>query len=88
MRCKVGDLAIAHSAMTDGNRANGAIVLVVGPAHRPGLDWSVRWQGHPCPTCGDGTWAAFDSELTPLRPDEGTDEMIRIAGLPRQLEPA
>ena len=76
LRCKVGDLCIAvgparpsPTSEGAGDCARGAIVEVVGPAKMAGHDWSIVWPGHPCPI-GDGSWAAKDSELIPLRPGE------------------
>ena len=75
LRCKVGDLCIAVGPAREsvseitGDCARGAIVQIVGPAKIAGHDWSIVWPGHPCPV-GDGSWAAKDCELVPLRDGE------------------
>ena len=84
MRCKVGDLCIAVGPPSGGPRDDyygfrGLIVEVVGPSQDPRLDWSVRVPGHPCPTWPDGTWAAMDCDLVPLRDgDEQTETPAEI----------
>jgi hypothetical protein len=90
MRCKVGDLVLCVGPSgetprlgTGGFDSRGLIGTVVGPARLPMHDWSVLIPGRPAPT-GDGTWAACDDELRPIRDNDGTDEMLRIAGLPHE----
>lgn len=84
LNCRPGDLAVTHSAPKD----NGIVVRVgcsLGSHSFYGQVWEVTSIGSPFefnpgqfePTVG---WP--DRYLKPLRDDPGTDEMLRIAGLP------
>jgi hypothetical protein len=94
MNCKPGDLAVI--VRSHRGRNVGRIVTVVrqhDPADSPRWlhvmpGWVVSPVGtlvvHPNAKC---TWAP-DAWLRPIRPDEGQDEMLRIAGRPVETEHA
>ena len=70
MRCKIGDLVYcAGFGEEDGMHNRGHVGQIVGPAQRSDRDWSVLIPGKPS-TYVDGTWAALDSWLIPIRGDE------------------
>lgn len=82
MRCKVGDLAV----IVRSNRGfEGCLAQVVGPIEKYDVtgDWRIEIFGHPSPH-SSRQWTATDSHLRPIRPDEGTDETLLWAGLPKE----
>lgn len=96
LNCKTGDLAI----VVRGPMNLGRVVTIIAPATRLEVEMALRgpfvhssqiWRidapllwGAPF---GD-TYAAYapDECLRPIRPGEGEDEMLRIAGLPAPRE--
>lgn len=80
MNCKPGDLAIVLRANETPEHV-GKILTVVR-LHNG--DWpEPHWLTEPefLHSCGNPLVFA-DSDLRPLRPDEGEDEILRIAGHP------
>lgn len=95
MRCKVNDLAVVTNPRRPENY--GAIVEVIAPSVVPGLDWLVRSKGRGLmgfpvlgtahgPELRRGRDCNFrDSQLRPLRPDEGIDESLNWAERPQEI---
>jgi hypothetical protein len=91
MRCKKGDLAILVSpCQTEGlvvrvgalaamESKHGPIWLVTGAEHKPG-----EWLHAGTPA--NGIDSCPDAWMKPIRDNDGEDEMLRIAGKPRELE--
>lgn len=88
MNCKPGDIAIF--VRNDWPENIGGLVRV----RRPCLTWRGDWEcealsqlrterGSVLP---GSLGIAIDSDLRPLRDSDGTDEMLRIAGLPKRDE--
>lgn len=88
MRCKVGDLAVFVKSLAGNEGAVIRVVRFVGP-----INFTVAgffpdvWEIDPPVRAVEGgvTRRAPDAWLRPLRDGEGTDETIRIAGLPREI---
>lgn len=92
LNCRVGDLALTLRANHPIPR--DAIVRVVefvphcvcsttlSDEHDV---WIVEYQGSTTSPRGL-TWGYRDKDLRPIRPGEGEDEMLRIAGLPAPRE--
>ena len=82
MRCKVGDLCIVVGALrrSDPNGARGCVAEIVGHGDFP-ADWLVVIpnKSHLSET---GKWNAYDTDLLPIRDNDGEDEILRIAGRP------
>lgn len=87
MRCKIGDLVHCHGFGERhdpyGNR--GHVGQVIGPSMKSDRDWSVLIPGKPS-GYHDGTWAAMDSWLTPIRGDEQPE--AELTSKPREEVPA
>lgn len=86
MNCKPGDLAIVVSGSPAENV--GRVITCLRWVRLFDIDFwyyegALVFEGERCPLVADDC-------LRPLRPDEGTDEMLRIAGLPapRETTPA
>lgn len=75
LRCRVGDLAMIVRS-NGGPKYLGRIVEVVAPCGRNG--WYVEPKQ-------DGFMGVYDDHLRPIRPDEGEDEILRIAGKPEKV---
>lgn len=75
LRCKPGDLAIIVRAAKD-PRWYGRIVLVVAQFDHD------SWVTDPLPA---GFCSVRDTSLRPIRPGDGEDEMLRIAGKPEEI---
>jgi hypothetical protein len=85
MRCRVGDLAIL--VQDKSGYHEGAIVECVRLYEGPLQDSPnvPCWVTTPILVDPDGIICRpCDDDLRPLRPDEGEDEMLRIAGLPHK----
>lgn len=86
MNCKEGDLAVIFGSKTH-PMCNGVVVSCVSLARGRKPTWNVS--GHEI-----ARYAAqlrmplviFDERLRPIRDSDGTDEMLRIAGLPKRDE--
>ena len=80
MNCKQGDLAIVVKSFA-GNE--GAIVRVVSyyATHRLGPAWVID-RALPSNRRGFDTKVALDTQLRPIRGDEGDDETLAWAGKP------
>jgi hypothetical protein len=98
MRCRVGDLAVIVRSRF-GNEGRIVRCVRLYPAYQGRTDaskynaWGVVGRmNSPHYSAEDRVWCAArgidavvdDGYLRPLRPDEGTDEMLRIAGLPHK----
>ena len=88
MNCKQGDLAIIVRSLA-GNE--GKIVRCLRPATKGYYTFhGPRWRiDRILPDDFGGTiQSVADCALRPIRDQPGTDEMVRIAGLPRARQPA
>ena len=96
MRCKIGDLCVVVNSIYPENI--GKLIVIVKSSELPHRDWIVeycsdftaRWFN--CKSTvylrkGETTNKS-DSDLRPIRDQEGDDEMIRIAGLPIKIKEA
>ncbi len=82
MNCKPGDLAVIIRA-EPGDGWLGRIVTVLHLYEGPSL--SPAWV---CDQVPPGFRAIKDSALRPIRDNDGEDEMLRIAGKPREISHA
>lgn len=93
MNCKPGDLAVIIFSESEAPRIDiGKIVHVVEP-WGDGKSWVIesarkgglltQWDGRLVRRC-----AEWDHNLRPIRGMEGEDEILRLAGIPKQLESA
>jgi hypothetical protein len=85
MNCKQGDLAIIVEGLQAGN-----IVRCVSRYDGPwaGVPYAPGWivDRHLINRCGRFQNAVGDCALRPIRDNDGEDEMLRIAGKPREVE--
>lgn len=94
LRCKVGDMCIVVNdiEMPCNNGALVEIVRVADPEDfsSPEFQWdcraisSVRFNGEVFPSGTEG-FGYRDRELFPIRPGEGEDEMLLLAGKPTEV---
>lgn len=90
MNCKPGDLAIIVRSEF-GN--SGKIVTCLRLASYAEVPADMQWRDFPVwivdrnipGTCSSGPHI-WDDYLRPIRPNDGEDEMIRIAGKPRETD--
>lgn len=91
MNCKPGDLAVIVRCRAQENL--GRYVSVVDAGALPG-SWLVRSAGGPLMGAPLGNQRfftpcaelnAWDSDLRPIRDNDGEDEILRIAGLPQEV---
>lgn len=90
MNCKPGELAVFVSSYA-GNE--GKIINVLRVASSAELDeanftkkYGTVWHTKEDVRYENGLYGRFalDFQLRPIRPDEGQDEILRIAGLPKK----
>ncbi|MBQ1761924.1 MAG: hypothetical protein IIZ92_03370 [Aquincola sp.] len=91
LNCKQGDLAVVVRSSEGVNLGKIVRCIKQHPTYRTLTDFCGDfYEGHiwlidpPLPGAGGFiTDAAPDAWLRPIRDNDGTDEMLRIAGLPR-----
>ena len=89
--CKVGDIAYHNRDCAGGKRGlYGKIVSIVRRKDaEKGLAWIIDPPLHPdvkkFNVISKGNWV-YDKHLNPIRDQPGEDEMLRIAGKPKEIE--
>ena len=78
MNCKQGDLAIIIGGVFP--QFFGKIIKVT----KIDCDFPYCWETEPPLSSGESTVVMADFHLKPIRPGDGEDEMLRIAGKPAE----
>jgi hypothetical protein len=88
MNCKKGDLAIVVSRTTNAGKIGRCVRRYDGPwAYGVGPGWILEGPVlHEPSGRRKRINAVADEWLRPIRDNDGEDEMLRIAGKPREVE--